>query len=77
VTAGARDARGAAACGVARPVATAAAAELPIAIPAFLEACAKLAAEAAASCDLAAAEELIRKGACAAAGRERATTRRI
>jgi hypothetical protein len=59
VAAGADGARGAAAVGRARAAATPADAELPSAIPAFLEACAKLAADAAARGDHARAREVI------------------
>ncbi len=52
---------------VARPLGRAADVELPSAIPAFLEACAKLANEAAARGDVTTAQELIAKAARAAA----------
>jgi len=64
VTLGAEGARDAATAGVARPVVRAADLELPSAIPAFLEACAKLAAEAAGRGDLPRARILIALAGC-------------
>ncbi len=66
VTAGAAGAPSAAISGSAKPIEMGGAVELPSAIPSFIEACGKLAGEAAARGDLEQAREILERAARAA-----------